>query len=265
MKKRMVVLTMAVAACAAVTGLCTAQAKTRTELIVGFDPEYPPYGYLDENTGEYTGFDLEFAQAAADREGWELVKMPIDWETKDEALDNGTVDCIWSGFSINDREDEYEWSYPYLNNYQVIVVRDDSEIRSPKDLAEKYVGVQGGSTAASLLEKDGENGQKKLAATFGAIMEYPEYSVAFTELEAGTIDALIVDSGAAAYYLKDNSGLRILDEKLSSEQYAVAFKLGKKSLRDKINGDILTLADEGFVLELALKYDLQDMICIGVE
>ena len=97
----------------------------RTTFVVGFDAEYPPYGYMDDN-GEYTGFDLELAQAVCDMEGWELTKTPIDWDSKDMELNSGSIDCIWNGFTMNGREDAYTWSDPYCDNSQVIVVAKDS-------------------------------------------------------------------------------------------------------------------------------------------
>ena len=98
------------------------KAAEQKQFIVGFDAEFPPYGYMDSDTGEYTGFDLELAQAVCDMEGWELVKTPIEWASKDAELNNGNIDCIWNGFTINGKEDKYEWSDPYVNNQQVVVV-----------------------------------------------------------------------------------------------------------------------------------------------
>lgn len=90
----------------------TSDQKTFT---VGFDAEFPPYGYRDEN-GEYVGFDLELAEEVCNRQGWELVKQPIDWDSKDMELDSGAIDCIWNGFTMNGREDEYTWPEPYIDN-----------------------------------------------------------------------------------------------------------------------------------------------------
>ena len=74
----------------------TSDQKTFT---VGFDAEFPPYGYRDES-GEYVGFDLDLAEEVCDRQGWELVKQPIDWDSKDMELSTGAIDCIWNGFTI---------------------------------------------------------------------------------------------------------------------------------------------------------------------
>ena len=108
----------------------------KTTFTVGFDAEYPPYGYMDEN-GEYTGFDLELAEAVCKLEGWELVKKPINWDAKDMELNSGSIDCIWNGFTMNGREDEYTFSTPYVDNSQVIVVAEDSGINTLEDLAGK--------------------------------------------------------------------------------------------------------------------------------
>lgn len=103
--------------------------EEKTTFTVGFDAEYPPYGYMDEN-GEYTGFDLELAQAVCDLEGWELVKTPISWDSKDMELESGTIDCIWNGFTMNGREDDYTWSDPYVDNSQVMVVAEKLRYRN---------------------------------------------------------------------------------------------------------------------------------------
>mgnify|MGYP002581483889 CR=1 FL=1 len=125
-------------------------AGDRTQLIVGFDAEYPPYGYMDEN-GEYVGFDLDLAQEVCDRNGWELVKQPIDWDAKDMELNSGSIDCIWNGFTMTGREDDYTFSEPYVDNSIVVVVAADSDIQSLEDLAGKVVATQADSSALTAL------------------------------------------------------------------------------------------------------------------
>ena len=150
---------------------------------VGFDAEYPPYGYMDDD-GEYTGFDLELAQAVCDLEGWTLVKKPINWDSKDMELNSGSIDCIWNGFTMNGREDDYTFSTPYVDNSQVIVVAENSGIEKLSDLAGKTVGVQAASAELDLLNSEEEGGQKALADTFGSLNEFADYNTAFTELQA---------------------------------------------------------------------------------
>ena len=111
------------------------------KFIVGFDAAFPPYGYQDEN-GEYVGFDLDLAAEVCKRNDWELVKQPIDWNAKDMELNSGTISCIWNGFTMNGREDEYAWTEPYVDNSQVFVVKEDSGIATFDDLAGKSVAVQ---------------------------------------------------------------------------------------------------------------------------
>ena len=221
---------------------------------VGFDAEYPPYGYKDDN-GEYTGFDLELAQAVCDKEGWELEKKPINWDSKDLELNSGSIDCIWNGFTMNGREDDYTFSIPYVDNSQVIVVAKDSGIESLDDLAGKTVGVQAASAALDVLKGD----QKDLSDTFGSLNEFSDYNTAFTELQAGALDALAIDIGVANYQIESRGdGYVILDETLNSENYAVGFKKGNQKL-----ADIVEFSKDGTVDKLAEKYNISDMISIS--
>ena len=230
---------------------------------VGFDAEYPPYGYMDEN-GEYTGFDLELAEAVCELEGWELVKKPINWDSKDMELNSGSIDCIWNGFTMNGREDDYTFSTPYVDNSQVIVVAENSGIEKLEDLVGKTVGVQAASAALQLLQtSEAEGGQKELADTFGSLNEFADYNTAFTELQAGALDALAIDIGVANYQLKSRGeGYTILSEELNTEQYAIAFKKGNEELRDMIDADLKKLTEDGTVAKLAEKYDIADMVTL---
>ncbi len=237
----------------------------RTTFVVGFDAEYPPYGYMDDN-GEYTGFDLELAQAVCDMEGWELVKTPINWDSKDMELNSGSIDCIWNGFTMNGREDDYTFSMPYVDNSQVMVVAEDSGINSLEDLSGKIVGVQAASAALTLLQSEEEGGQKALADTFAELQEFADYNSAFVELQAGSIDAVAMDIGVANYQLKTRGeGYKILDEALNTEQYAVGFKKGNTELCDIVNKDLEELTNNGTVAELAEKYDISDLVCLEAE
>ena len=231
----------------------------KTTFTVGFDAEFPPYGYKDES-GEYTGFDLEMAQAVADLEGWELVKQPIDWDSKDMELASGTIDCIWNGFTMNGREDEYTWSDPYIDNSQVYVVPADSDIKTTADLAGKIVGVQKDSSALAALESE-EN--KELLDSFKELTQYGDYNTAFMDLEAGGIEALALDVGVADYQIESRGdAFRKLDDKLASEEYAVGFLKGNTDLRDTVQADIYKLYDDGTVDKLADKYKLKEYIVI---
>ena len=179
-------------------------------------------------------------------------------------LNSGSIDCIWNGFTMNGREDDYTWSMPYVDNSQVIVVSEDSGINTLEDLAGKTVGVQAASAALTLLQD--EEGQKALADTFGALQEFADYNSAFVELQAGSVDAVAMDIGVANYQLKTRGeGFKILDEHLNSEQYAIGFKKGNEELRDIVNEDLVELTNNGTVAELAEKYDISDLVSLEAE
>lgn len=236
-----------------------AQEGDRTTFTVGFDAEFPPYGYMDEN-GDYTGFDLDLAQEVCDRNGWELVKQPIDWDSKDMELSSGSIDCIWNGFTMNGREDAYTWSVPYVDNSQVFVVKADAGISTQADLAGKIVGVQKDSSALAALEGDAAD----LAATFAEMNQYADYNTGFMDLEAGAIDALAVDIGVANYQIASRGdGYVIMDEKLATEQYGIGFLLGNEELKDQVEKTLLEMADDGTFTKIAEKYDLTDSVCLG--
>ena len=261
-KKAVAVLVTAVMALVELCAVSVQAGIKDKTLIVGFDAEYPPYGYMDDD-GEYTGFDLELTQAVCDLEEWELEKKPINWDSKDMELNSGSIDCIWNGFTMNGREDDYTFSDPYVDNSQVIVVAEDSGIDKLTDLAGKTVGVQAASAALDLLQSEEEGGQKELADTFASLNEFADYNTAFTELQAGALDALAIDIGVAKYQLNSRGeGFKILDETLNTEQYAIGFKKGNDELCDIVNADLQKLADDGTVAELAEKYEISDMVTL---
>lgn len=230
---------------------------------VGFDAEYPPYGYMDDN-GDYTGFDLELAQAVCDLKGWKLKKQPIVWDNKDNELNSGSIDCIWNGFTMNGREDSYTWSDAYVDNSQVIVTKKSADITKLTDLKGKVVGVQAASAALDVLESSEDGGQKALADTFKTLQEFADYNTAFVELEAGSVDAIAMDIGVAQYQIKSrgNDKYIILDEHLNAEKYAIGFKKGNDSLCKEVNEALHTLKKNGTFDKLAEKYELSDMVCL---
>ena len=229
-----------------------AVAEGGREFIVGFDAEYPPYGYLDMATNDYTGFDLELAQELCNRRGWTLVKKPINWDNKDAEIDSGSIDCIWNGMTYTGREALYTWSDPYVNNSIVMCVLADSDIQSLADLAGKVVITQTESSAQTALE--GEE-LAALRATFADLQLNPSYNTCFQDMQAGAVDAIAVDIGVAQYQMKNNPDkFRILDEEVSKEQYAIAFKLGNEALRDQVQETYDEMLADGTVMEIAQHY-----------
>ena len=232
-------------------------------LIVGFDAEFPPYGYQDDN-GEYVGFDLDLAAEVCVRNGWELVKQPINWDSKDMELDAETIDCIWNGFTMTGRETEYTWTCAYIDNSQVFVVKADSGITTLEDLKNKNVGVQADSSALAALQSTEEGGAAELADTFLSLTQYGDYNTGFMELESGVIDALAMDIGVAQYQMEARGDEYVmLEEKLATEQYAIGFKLGNTDLRDQVEKTLLEMAEDGTILEIAKQNGLEDQLCIG--
>ena len=249
---------------ASVAETATGEGRTFT---VGFDAEYPPYGYKDES-GEYTGFDLELAQEVCDRNGWTLVKQPIDWDSKDMELSTGAIDCIWNGFTMTGREDDYTFSVPYVDNSIVFVVMNDSDIKSKEDLAGKVVVTQADSSALTALTSEEDNDENlALAASFADLQQVADYNTAFMNLESGAVDAIAVDIGVAQYQLASRGDtFRKLDEPLSTEQYGIGFKKGNEELKDQVQDTLFEMYKDGTFDEIAAKYtdyNLPDMICLG--
>ena len=240
-----------------------AEAEGRT-FIVGFDAEYPPYGYKDEATGDYTGFDLEMAEELCKRRGWTLVKQPINWDNKDAEIDSGSIDCIWNGMTYTGREEMYTWSEPYVDNSIVIAVNADSDIQTLADLAGKIVITQSESSAYTALESEE---LADLRASFQELQQNPSYNTCFQDLKAGAVQAIAVDIGVARYQLSNNPDqFRILDEPISTEQYAIAFKLGNEELRDQVMETLNEMVADGTFMEIAehyTDYNLPDMVILG--
>lgn len=218
-------------------------------LTVGFDQSYPPYGYVGDD-GEFTGFDLDLAAEVAKRNGWDLGLEPIDWDAKDTLLNSGAITCIWNGFTMENREDDYTFSAPYMLNKQVVVVRADSGISSLEDLAGKTVLTQVDSAAEAVLNGD----KADLTATFASLDTIGDYNTAFMQLETGAVDAVACDLSIAQYQLAGKDIYVQLDEELSKENYAVGFKKGDQALADAVTATLKDMTDDGFIEQLCEKY-----------
>lgn len=227
-------------------------------LIVGFDQDFPPMGFVGDD-GEYTGFDLELAQEVAKRLGLEYKAQPIAWDSKDMELESGNIDCIWNGFTMTGREDDYTWTEPYMANQQVFVVANDSDINSQADLAGKIVEVQADSSAEAALK-----GAPELTATFKELLTTADYNTAFMDLEQGAVDAIAMDVIVAGYQIQQrNADFKILDDSLSEEEYGVGFKKGNTELRDKVQSTLEEMAEDGTLQEVSEKWFSKDVTTIG--
>ena len=230
------------------------------KLVVGFDKSYPPYGFVGDD-GEYTGFDLDLAKAVADKQGWEVKYEAIDWDAKDTLLNSGAINCIWNGFTMEGREDDYTFTDPYMDNSQVMVVRTDSGINTLADLAGKIVEVQRDSTAEAALADDDH---KELTASFAQLIPVADYNTAFMDLESGAVEAIAIDIGVARFQIEGKEdSFKILDETISTEQYAVGFLKGNTELRDQVQATLMEMVEDGTFAEISEKWFGYDVCTLG--
>ena len=233
-------------------------AASTMKLIVGFDAAYPPYGYVGDD-GSYTGFDLELAQEVGRRVGWEVQLEPIDWDAKDTLMNSGAINCIWNGFTIAGRENDYTFSEPYMLNAQVVVVKKGSGISDLAGLAGKAVITQTDSAAYDVLAGE-DAAQADVAATFASLETIGDYNTAFMQLETGAVDAVACDLSIAAYQLAAKpDAYEQLSEQLSSEHYAVGFKKGDEASATQVTDTLKAMDKDGFVKDLCDKYADQGM------
>ena len=237
---------------------CGKSEKSQT-FTVGFDADFKPYGYVENN--QYTGFDIDLAREVAKRNNWKLVLKAINWDAKDMELNTGAIDCIWNGFTINGRENAYTWSSPYVDNSQVVIVRADSDIRDLAGLAGKAVAVQTDTPVLKALQKNGK--REALGKTFKKIVVSPNYNNAVMELEASSVDAVALDIGVAQEKLKAGK-FRMLEEVVITEKYGIGFRKGNTELRDKVEATLKEMVADGTAAQISAKYfNGRDCLIIG--
>ena len=266
--KRMLIILLMLSMAAGIFTACSSSKNTDNsgKFTVGFDAEFPPYGYKDDN-GEYVGFDLDLAQAVCDKNGWTLVKQPIDWDSKDMELNSGTIDCIWNGFTMTGREKDYTWSSAYIDNSQVVIVKSDAQINNLSDLAGRVVAVQSDSSAlAAFTGEDASESNIQLAKSFSSLQQVGDYNSAFMNLESGSVDAICMDIGVAGYELKARgNSFRMLSEHVSSEEYGIGFKKGNTKLRDQVQETLNEMLADGTFMDIAKKWNVDESVCLGQE
>ena len=262
MKKMLVILLAAVMTLACCAAL--AEDALPEKIVMGFDSAYPPMTYTDEDGSTYIGFDIDLANAVCDALGIELVYQPINWDSKEEELDGGNIDCIWSGLTMTDAlKERFAFSLPYMANEQVLVVRADSGIASIDDVAGKELGTQAGSSSVTVLDDEPEftaalkNGEPSL---------YDDFVFALMDLKLGNIDVVLVDSVVANDYLSkqdDPDELIKLPEMLLAEEYGIAFRKDDAALADAITQQIIALCDDGTLAEITAKWFENDVTVVG--
>ena len=226
------------------------------ELVLGLDASFPPMGFTDESN-EIVGFDIDVAEEVCARMGVELVKQPINWDTKEEDLKVGKIDCIWNGLSINPaRAEGMNLSDPYMKNEMIFVVPVDSEIKSMDDLEGKTIGVQTGSTAQEILEAWDK---------FDTITESPleENVTALNQMELGFSDAVFLDSVVANYFITSNDkDYVVLEGNLEAEEYAIGFRKEDQALRDEVQKTLSEMKADGKLGEISTKWFGSDVTTV---
>jgi len=249
MKKLMIIA----AAALALVG-CSKQEPAQKTFTVGFDADFPPYGFKQGE--EYKGFDLDLAREVCSRKGWKFVANPINWDTKDMELNSGAIDCIWNGFTMQGREDGYTWTKPYVDNSQVVLVKVDSPIKTLADLAGKIVGVQTDTPIQKALIKGGD--RESLGITFRKLVIMPNYNQAVNDLEMGGVEAVAMDVGVAKKKIADLPGkFRILDEIVMTETYGIGFKKGNVELKNEVEAELMKLFADGTAAKIAGQYGIE--------
>ena len=262
--KKILALLMAVlmlTVCFAGCGEDTASTDSANEdaakktVVVGYTI-YKPMNYKDD-AGNLVGFDTDLAKAVFSNLGYDVMFQEIVWESKYTDLNSNTIDCVWNGFTCNTadddgvlRKDKVDFSYNYMENRQVVVVKADSGISTAADLKGKLGAAESGS-AGETYAKGFENITFK---GFGVQTD------CLLEVKSGTADFAVLDAQLAKSYVGngDYASLKIIDD-LSSEveYYAIGFKKGS-DLTAKVNAELEKLAADGTITTLAKKYGVEN-------
>ncbi len=233
--------------------------KDSGKFILGLDATFKPMGYTDEND-QIVGFDIDVAEEVCKRMGVELVKQPINWETKETDLEVGKCDCIWNGMSVSvERAEKMNLSDPYMKNAMVFVVKSDSLVASMDDLKTAKIAVQNGSTAQDILEKS----EIKDTITVSAITTNVE---ALQQLEMGLCDAVFLDKIVADYEIKTSGkALKVLPEGLEEEEYAIGFRKNDQKLRDEVQKILVEMKKDGKLAEISTKWFGSDITTVKAD
>lgn len=216
--------------------------------VLGFT-DFPPMGFSEN--GEPTGFDIEIAKLVFERMGVKLEFRYIDWDAKVVELKSRRIDAIWNGLTITDeRKLEMTFSRPYFDNNLIIISKTGSNIDKIADLANKNIGVENSSSADILVSKN-----TTITDEAKSIKKYNTSSEAILAMNAGLVDAVIVDEIYARYVvMKNDNTYQIGSEIIGSEQYGIGFRLGDEALRDRVDAILDDLLEEGLIQPISIKY-----------
>lgn len=231
------------------------------KFVLGLDASFPPMGFTEAD-GTITGYDIDLAKEVSKRLNLEFVAKPINWEAKELELSSGSIDCIWNGFTMTEeRLEKMAFTSAYLNNDQILVVRNDGTINSLKDADGKVIGCQSGSSAEEAIESN-----KEFASSLKSVKKYEDNLTALNDLEVGGIDAVVMDSVVADYTIKiGKRNLTVVEESLSKEAYGIGFRNDENGieLRDKVQKVLLEMAEDGTVAKISENWFGKDISVIG--
>ncbi|MGF7059390.1 amino acid ABC transporter substrate-binding protein [Brassicibacter mesophilus] len=232
------------------------QIKEKGEFVVGLDDSFPPMGFRDKK-GEIVGFDIDLAKEAAKRIGVNVVFKPVDWDGVVLSLKNKDIDVIWNGLTITEeRQKQINFSNVYLENRQIIVVQNESDIKSKSDLSGTTVGLQLGSSSEAALssDKDTQNSLKE-------VKKYSNNTEALMDLAAGRVDAVIVDEVVGRYYIEKRAGVyKVLEDDFGKESYGVGLRKEDKSFLEELNRVLDEIKKDGTGEQISNKWFGENII-----
>ena len=229
-------------------------------ITIGFDNTFVPMGF-EEMNGQYTGFDIDLAEAVSEKLGFKVQFQPIDWDMKETELQNGTIDAIWNGYSATDeRREKVAFSIPYMENQQVLVAKKSQQIHSVEDMKDKTLGAQAGSSG--YLDFEAQSELLKNRVKDQKANQYQSFNEALIDLKNDRIDALLIDRVYANYYLQSEGILNdynVFSAGFESESFAVGVRPADKRLLQALNQAFIELYQEGKFQEISHKWFGEDV------
>lgn len=230
--------------------------KQKGQLVIGLDDAFAPMGFRDED-GNLVGFDIDLATAVCEELGVEPVFQPINWKAKEMELSTGKVDCLWNGLSITpDRQESMSMSNAYLNNKIIVMTNKGVEIATKEDLVNYSIGVQAGSSALEVVQADDAYESIK-----DKITEYDTYDQVIMDMQAGRLDAMIVDEVLGQYkntQLGDIFEVAPFD--FGDDLYGIGFRKSDTELTDAVNDALAACIESGKAAEISEKWFGEDIV-----
>lgn len=233
-----------------------AKIQEQGSFVLGLDDSFPPMGFRGES-GDIVGFDIDLAKEVADRMGVELKLRPVDWDGVILSLNKGDIDLIWNGMTITEsRQEKIDFSEPYLANRQIVIVGADSDIASKADLAGKKVGVQMGSSSETAISREPD-----VMDSFDQLKKYADNVVALLDLQAGRVDAVVVDEIMGRYYIAKKPGVyEVMGEDFGREEYGIGFRQEDDAFRRKVNAILNEMRADGTAAEISEEWFGEDIV-----